>query len=102
MTTAAARLERIVGLSLRIGVTTSSAALAVGLLLAMFGDDVAAAALLNAGVVVLLVTPVVRVLISIVEYGRERDWPFVALTVIVLIELLASAAAALFVNRQVK
>jgi len=102
MTTAIDRLERIVGRSLRIGVATSSVALAAGLLLAVFGDDRVAAVLLHAGVVILLATPVARVLISIVEYARERDWPFVALTVIVLVELMASAVAALFFNRQVK
>jgi len=102
MTTDVARLERFVGLSLRIGVTTSSAALALGLVLAIFGDDVAAAALLNAGVLILLLTPVARVLISIIEYARERDWMFVALTCVVLVELMASAVAALIFNRQVK
>jgi uncharacterized membrane protein len=102
MTTAIDRLERVVGRSLRIGVTASSVALAAGLLLAVFGDDVVAAVLLNAGIVFLLATPVARVLISIVEYTRDRDWTFVALTVVVLIELMASAVAALIFNRQVK
>jgi uncharacterized membrane protein len=49
---------------------------------------------------VLLATPVARVLVSVVEYSMVRDWPFVTLTVIVLIELMASALAALVFNRK--
>ena len=36
---------------------------------------------------------------AIAEYVAERDWRFVALTAIVLIELLASAVAALVFNK---
>jgi len=49
---------------------------------------------------VLLATPVARVVVSIGQYVSERDWTFAALTLIVLLELMASAAAALVLNRR--
>ena len=95
------RMERVVGVVLRWGVIASSACLAAGLLLtlAAAGGPVAAF-LLNAGIVVLLATPVARVIVSTVEYIAVRDWAFAALTTIVLLELIASAAAALVFNRK--
>jgi uncharacterized membrane protein len=97
----AARLERTIGIVLRAGVMTSSICLAAGLVVSLAGGARAADLLLHAGVIILLATPVARVLISIVEYVRERDWPFVVLTAIVLVELMASAVAALAFNRRV-
>jgi uncharacterized membrane protein len=96
------RLERIVGTVLRLGVAASSACLALGLLLLFAGGAAAPAAapLLQIGIVVLLVTPVARVVVSIVQYASARDWTFVTLTAIVLVELLASAVAALVFNKR--
>jgi uncharacterized membrane protein len=90
------RLERIVGIVLRAGVTASAACLAVGLVLTFVGVSSAAGVLLNVGVVVLLATPVARVVVSIAEYAAEREWAFVALTVTVLLELVASGIAAMY------
>ena len=101
MTEIPTRLERTIGVALRAGVTTSSICLGAGLALSLAGGARAADLLLHAGVIILLATPVARVLISIVEYTRERDWRFVALTAIVLVELMASAVAALVFNRRV-
>jgi len=100
MTREAARLERIIGVVLRTGVAVSSACLAFGLLLSLFGAADLAAAVMNVGVVVLLVTPVARVVVSIVEYAAARDWTFVVLTAIVLVELAASAVFALVFNKR--
>ena len=36
------------------------------------------------GVLALIATPVVRVLFSVVEFVRERDWTYVAITLLVL------------------
>jgi uncharacterized membrane protein len=89
------RLDRAVGRVLNVGVTASSACLAIGLGLAMFGGAAGAARLLlNAGLVILMATPVGRVIISVSEYAFERDWVFVLLTTIVLLELLGSLLAA--------
>jgi uncharacterized membrane protein len=99
---ASARMERVVGIVLRGGVIASTACLTVGLLLSLAtGGGPTATLLLNAGIVVLLATPVARVVVSTVEYLIERDWRFAALTCLVLLELIASAVAALVFNRKI-
>jgi uncharacterized membrane protein len=99
--TQTARLERVIGLVLRGGVVVSSVCLMAGLVLSLAGVEPAATVLLNAGIIVLLATPVSRVAVSTVEYVVERDWPFATLTFIVLLELIASAVAALVFNRRI-
>jgi uncharacterized membrane protein len=94
------RLEHVISIVLRTGVVTSSVCLGVGLALSLIGASALAQLVLNVGVIVLLATPVVRVLVSITEYISERDWAFVMLTAIVLAELAASAVAALMFNRR--
>jgi uncharacterized membrane protein len=95
------KLERAIGVVLRAGVTASSACLALGLIGSMVaGQRELSRILLHTGLIVLLATPVARVVVSIAQYVRERDWAFAALTTIVLIELLASAVAALVFNRR--
>ena len=93
-------LERVIGIVLRAGVTASSVCLAAGLLLSLAtGGGAVAGILLNTGIIVLLATPVARVIVSTVQYVSERDWRFATLTFIVLLELVASAVAALAFNR---
>ena len=94
------KLERLIGIVLRAGVVISSTCLAVGLLLYLANGGALAAFLLNAGIVVLLATPLARVVVSTVQYVSQRDWPFAALTFVVLLELVASAVAALVFNRR--
>jgi uncharacterized membrane protein len=95
------RLERIVGLVLRAGVTLSSTCLAAGLVWTLVGGSGGITRLLlQTGIIVLLATPVARVVVSIGEYAFERDWPFAILTTIVLAELMASAVAALLFNKR--
>lgn len=95
-------LERIIGHVLRGGVLISTVCLSAGLALSLATSGGAASALLlNAGIIVLLSTPVARVIVSIVQYVHDRDWQFATLTVIVLLELMASAVAALVFNRKV-
>ena len=95
------RLERLVAIVLRSGVIGSSACLSVGLALTLLDAGGAVASfLLNAGVVVLICTPVARVFTSMIEYIIERDWQFTTFTAIVLVELIASAVAALVFNRR--
>ncbi|HYM25371.1 MAG TPA: DUF1634 domain-containing protein [Vicinamibacterales bacterium] len=97
---AATGLERAIGTVLRIGVTASSVLLACGAVLFFFSAGPTATALLQAGIVILLATPVARVVVSVVEYIGDRDWTFTALTAIVLLELLASVVAALVFHRK--
>ena len=75
--------------------------LAVGVLWSLVtGESGAAHVLLQTGIIVLLMTPVARVVVSIAQYVSDRDWSFATLTAIVLIELLASAVAALMFNKK--
>ena len=94
-------LERVIGNVLRGGVMLSTVCLSTGLLLSLAtSGGPASAFLLNAGIIVLLATPVARVIVSTVQYIHDRDWRFATLTIIVLVELLASAVAALVFNRK--
>ena len=88
-------LEQRIGKVLRAGTIFSSLLFAAGLVMALAGYHTALSdVLLAMAVVVLLATPALRVFVSVIEYVRERDWIFVALTVVVLCALAASVAAA--------
>ena len=81
-------LEARLGRLFIIGLTVSAAALALGLAAYLiFPESPAAILLLTAGLVTLMATPLLRVLVSIVEYVRLGDWFFVTTTLIVLVEL---------------
>jgi len=92
-----ARLEVVIGEVLRFGTIASSGLFAIGLLMALAGYRVALAqVLLEAALIVLLATPAARVVVSIIEYVRERDWLFVVLTLVVLAALGGSVVAAYY------
>lgn len=92
---ASARLEAMIGEVLRFGTIASSTLFAVGLVMALAGYRVELAGLLlNAALIILLATPAARVVVSVIEYIRERDWVFVVLTLVVLLALAGSVAAA--------
>jgi len=96
----AARLERLIGTVLRVGISTSSLCLACGVALFFMSGGPIASMLLQAGIIILLATPVARVVVSVAQYVSERDWTFTTLTAIVLVELLASVVAALLFHRK--
>ena len=54
----------------------------------------AANVLLTAGLVMLMATPILRVIVSLVEYVRMRDWFFVVTTVLVFGVLLVTVTLA--------
>ncbi|MDE3156457.1 MAG: DUF1634 domain-containing protein [Acidobacteriota bacterium] len=91
------QLERLIGVVLKTGVTVSAFCLAAGLILrqvpATRGLSVA---VIHVGLIVLLSTPVLRVVVSVYEYAREHDWLFVLLTMIVLVTLLGSLLVGIF------
>jgi uncharacterized membrane protein len=93
------RLEVLIGRVLRAGVVASSLCIACGLAVFLVAPNTGSA-ILNVGIVLLIATPGARVVLSIVAYTIERDWPFVALTTIVLAELAASVVAALVFHRR--
>ena len=96
----AARMELAIAGVLRLGVMTSSVCLALGLVGGLFRPESAVPPfLLSAGLLLLLGTPVARVVVSVVDYARERDWRFVLLTTIVLLELAGSIVAAIWGRR---
>ena len=89
------RLETIIGRILRIGVATSSVFLATGLIWSFLAvRSPVASTLMAAGLLILMGTPVTRVAASVLEYAVERDWLFVALTTMVLLEIIAGVVAA--------
>src|ERR1700730_7607553 len=88
-------LEVAIGHVLRLGVLASSACLGAGLVITLAsGSTGLAGGLLTAGLVILLAPRAARVVVWTIIYARERDWLFVALTLTVLAELLASSIAA--------
>jgi uncharacterized membrane protein len=92
---ATGRLEVQLGRLLQAGVLTSAACLALGLVLWMAGAaEGAANVLLTAGLVMLMATPILRVIVSLVEYVRMRDWFFVVTTVLVFGVLLVTVTLA--------
>lgn len=85
------RLEEVVGRVLRIGAITSASILAAGLLLTLIIPSFAPAqTITRVGLFVLLLTPVSRVVASVFEYSRDRDWLFASLTLMVLAIVLSS------------
>lgn len=73
-------------------VVLSALALAAGLGCHVADQNAALSArLLQAGFVILMATPILRVLISTAERMRQRDWTFVVVTVVVLAEVALAA-----------
>lgn len=90
------RLERLLGRLLFAGVVASTSLLAVGVALWMIlGAGGPGAPFLHAGLILLMATPVARVIVSCVEYVRERDWFFAATTFSVLAVLTATVVVAI-------
>jgi uncharacterized membrane protein len=85
------RLELQVGRLLQAGVWLSAACLAAGLALWIaLGSAPLPNTLLTIGLVVLMLTPLARVIASLVAYVRLRDWFFAGTTVLVLLVLIAA------------
>ena len=90
------RLEQHVGRLFAVGVAVSTSILAVGLALFLFVPDAPAGSrLLDAGLLVLMATPMLRVLLSVVEYVRMGDWFFAGTTLAVIAELSVTVLSAL-------
>lgn len=82
---AISRFETQLGRLLVAGVAASAACLAAGLAV-WFASPASPPAdlLFRIGLYVLMATPILRVVVSVVEYARMRDWFFVATTLSVL------------------
>jgi uncharacterized membrane protein len=91
-----ARLEHKLGQLLVTGVIASAVLLAAGLIFWLPNPGAPRAQwLLNSGLIVLMATPIMRVVVSVAEYVRLRQWFFVAVTLVVLTELSITVAIAL-------
>lgn len=87
-TASLAHLQHQLGRLLLTGVLVAAACLSFGLLVYVIEPASRTASwLLNGGLIVLMATPILRVVISAVEYVRMSDWFFAVTTVIVLLEL---------------
>ena len=90
------QLETRLGHLLVTGVFLSATALLLGLAIWLFAPTSRAAdVLLRTGLFVLMATPILRVIVSVVEYARMRDWFFVATTLAVLTVLAVTIFYAL-------
>ena len=80
--------DRTVALVLRVGAFSCFFVMLAGLLIGLFGHGRIAAELERAGVLLMLATPVVRVLVAGILFLRERDWKYGAISFGVLTILL--------------
>jgi uncharacterized membrane protein len=100
VTRAPDRLESALGKLLFVGVATSTVVLLVGLVWWLVAPaSPSASQLLNVGLIILMLTPGLRVVVSCIEYLRERDWFFAATTAGVLIVLLTTVLVAMRMGR---
>ena len=84
-------LELRLGRLLFAGVISSALCLGAGLVLWVAGGPSPAAnTILTTGLVILMLTPLARVVTSFVVYVRMRDWFFVGTTVAVFVVLLVA------------
>jgi len=88
-------LEHTLGRLLTFGTRVTTGMLALGLAATFaFPASRLTHALLTVGLLVLLLTPVARVVVSVMGFLRARNWWFVLYTSIVLVLLVVSFVAA--------
>jgi len=90
------RLERQLGWLLTLGVAISAALLALCLVVFVVVPATPwASRFLAGGLMILMATPVLRVVVSMIEYARIGEWSFVVTTLVVFAELIAGVVYAL-------
>ena len=88
-------MEERLGALLTVGTVASSALLAIGLVLwLVIGPQPSTGVALEAGLIVLIATPVGRVAASTAGFLVHRDWRMVAMTALVLLSLVLSLVVA--------
>lgn len=80
--------DRAVALVLRIGAFTAFFVMLAGVITRMFMDGPLSTRIELAGVLIMLVTPVVRVFVALVLFLREKDWRYAWISAGVLLILL--------------
>ncbi len=111
-----AMMARWVGRTLRVGIALSGALLAIGVLMSVFlpgserashaidprqwwgrpvGELIGSPAVISmVGILFLMLTPVGRVVMTMVFFLRERDWRYVGISLVVLAILTGSIVVA--------
>jgi uncharacterized membrane protein len=90
------QFERAASRALGVGVAASAGLLLAGLLAWMATLEPWASRLLDSGLIVLMATPAARVVVSMIEYLRARDWFFVLTTGGVILVLLGTLMSAVW------
>lgn len=83
------RIEAVLARLLRIGSILSAALLSLGIGWMAFSHASHGRGLILAGLVVLVLTPVMRVVVAALVFARERDWLYVVFCLLVLGALAA-------------
>lgn len=81
-------LDRALAMVLRIGAFSAFFVMLAGVLAHIFVDGAISTRIELAGVLIMLVTPVVRVLVAMAMFFREKDWRYGWISVGVLLILL--------------
>ena len=84
-----AAIELVLARFLRLGSLIAAALLGVGILAMLLGQTEFAPKLITAGLLVLLCTPVMRVVVAGFIFVREKDWHFAFFSLVVLCALAA-------------
>jgi uncharacterized membrane protein len=85
------RFDRTVALALRIGAFAGFGVMLVAVLARIFLHNALPGRIATAGVLVMLVTPLVRVFVVLILFLREKDWKYSAVAFGVLLILLVGA-----------
>jgi uncharacterized membrane protein len=82
-------IELVLARLLRIGSLLAAALLAAGIALMLLGQTTIAPRLITAGLLVLLGTPVMRVVAAAMIFVKEKDWHFALFSLVVLCAMAA-------------
>lgn len=84
-------IELILALFLRVGSIVAAGLMAAGLVDMVLWEAQIAPKLITAGIIVLVSTPVMRVMVAGVIFIKERDWRFALFSLVVLLAVILGA-----------
>jgi uncharacterized membrane protein len=88
-------IERILARVLRLGSIIAGVLLAAGIGAMLLTGATSPHRLITAGLITLLLTPVLRVVVAAVVFVKERDWLFALFCLVVLCSLAAGVTLGL-------
>ena len=88
-TTEVMAIERILAKVLRLGSIVAGILLAAGIGSMLLTGSTSRRWLITAGLITLLLTPVLRVVVAAVVFCKEREWLFALFCLVVLFALIA-------------